>query len=165
MFSQRFQIRDCLTGPTDDTKKKLEMPDPESILEQLRARTPLIKAMLTPTLTEEEVKEALGEDKVLQTIQDFFFFNILNVFKDSNTWTKVLFNKANDIALEATKVEFNGTSTKFSLQTPEVKTNVFPKNSKAPFMTPHPLIPGLFLEKKNKKTKKVTSNKQNSKGP
>ena len=71
-FNLFSQVMDMKDGPPEtpvgcDTTGKPQIPDPESILEQLRARTPLIKAMLTPTLTEEEVKEALGEDKVIQT--------------------------------------------------------------------------------------------------
>ena len=71
-----------MKGPPETTasfgvKEEPQMPDPESILEQLRERTPLMKSMLTPTLTEEEVKEALGKDKV---VEPFSFIKLKLLF-------------------------------------------------------------------------------------
>ena len=45
--------------------------DNDAIMARLKKLTPLAKAMMIPTLTEEEIKVALGEDEVTTFVERF----------------------------------------------------------------------------------------------
>ena len=52
--------------------------DNDAIMARLKKLTPLAKAMMIPTLTEEEIKVALGEDEVTTFVERISHGNSLS---------------------------------------------------------------------------------------
>ena len=126
-------------------------------------KTPLEKSMLIPTLTEDEVKIALGEKQVgslkptqSAEVYDFEYGHSL-IFKlfQPSSWAQKLFKEENMFVKKTTNPsqpthagDGKAVGDKYS-RTQRIPTSGFPTNSKASSMEQHNAIPGLFIAKKD----------------